>query len=54
MLGLALALGFAEAWYFTRRNPAATRSFAFTLALLPVITATVIMAGWALGSMMRK
>ena len=44
MLGLALVLGFAEAWYFTRRNPAATRSFAFTLALLPVITATVIMA----------
>ena len=44
MLGLALVLGFAKAWYFTRRNPAATRSFAFTLALLPVITATVIMA----------
>ena len=44
MLSLALVLGFAEAWYFTRRNPAVTRSFAFTLTLLPVITATVIMA----------
>jgi len=44
MLGLALVLGFAEAWYFTRRNLNTTRSFAFTLALLPVITATVIMA----------
>lgn len=41
-LGLALALGFIGAWYYTRKN-SATRSFAFTLALLPLITATVIM-----------
>ena len=43
-LGMALLLGFAGALYYTRKNPAATRSFAFTLALLPLITATVIMA----------
>ena len=41
-LGLALALGFLGAWYYTKKN-AATRSFAFTIALLPVIVATVIM-----------
>ena len=41
-LGLALALGFAGAFYYIRKNTA-TRSFAFTLALLPLITATVIM-----------
>lgn len=42
-LGLALLLGFAGALYYTKRNLTATRSFAFTLALLPVIVATVIM-----------
>lgn len=41
-LGLALALGFIGALYYTKKN-SATRSFAFTLALLPVITATIIM-----------
>ena len=41
-LGLALALGFIGAWYYTRKNTA-TRSFAFTLALLPLITSTVIL-----------
>ena len=41
-LGLALVLGFAGAYYYIRKNTA-TRSFAFTLALLPLITATVIM-----------
>ena len=41
-LGMALVLGFAGALYYTRKNPA-TRSFAFTLALLPLITATIIM-----------
>lgn len=43
-LGLALLLGFAGALYYTKKNLTATRSFAFTLVLLPVITATVIMA----------
>ena len=43
ILGMALALGFLGAWYYTKKN-AASRSFAFTLALLPLITATVIMA----------
>ncbi len=43
MLGTALALGFAGALYYQKRNMA-TRSFTFTLALLPVITATVILA----------
>jgi len=42
-LGLALLLGFAGALYYTKRNRTATRSFAFTLALLPVIITTVIM-----------
>ncbi len=42
-LGLAMLLGFILALYYSRRN-GATRSFAFTLALLPMITATVIMA----------
>ncbi len=42
-LGLALLLGFAGSLYYTKKNLTATRSFAFTLALLPVITATVIM-----------
>lgn len=41
-LGLALLLGFLGSLYYTKKN-AATRSFAFTLALLPLITATVIM-----------
>ncbi len=43
-LGLALALGFAGSLYYVKRNAAATRSFAYTLALLPLVTATVIMA----------
>ena len=43
-MGLALALGLAGALYYIRKNPAATRSFAFTLALLPSVTAAVIMA----------
>ena len=42
-LGLALLLGFASSLYYIKKNATATRSFAFTLALLPVITATVIM-----------
>ena len=42
-LGLSILLGFASALYYTKRN-AASRSFAFTLALLPLITTTVIMA----------
>lgn len=42
-LFLALALGLIGALYYIRRN-SATRSFGFTLALLPLITATVIMA----------
>ena len=42
-LGLALLLGFAGALYYTKKNLTATRSFAFTLALLPLITATIIM-----------
>ncbi len=41
-LGLALVLGFAGAFYYIRKNTS-SRSFAFTLALLPLITATVIM-----------
>ncbi len=44
VLGSALLLGFAGSVYYTKRNLTATRSFAFTLALLPVIVATVIMA----------
>ena len=43
-LGFALLLGFAGALYYTKKNRTATRSFAFTLALLPMIVATVIMA----------
>ena len=43
VLGLALFLGFVGSLYYTKKNLTATRSFAFTLALLPVITATVIM-----------
>ncbi len=44
VLGLALALGFAGALYYVKRNVTATRSFAYTLAMLPVVTATVILA----------
>ncbi len=44
VLGLALLLGFAGSLYYTKKNLTATRSFAFTLAMLPVIIATVIMA----------
>ena len=42
-LGLSILLGFVSALYYTKRN-AASRSFSFTLALLPLITTTVIMA----------
>ena len=42
-LGLALLLGFAGSFYYTKRNVTATRSFAFTLALLPVIVQMVIL-----------
>ncbi len=42
-LGLAIVLGVICALYYTWKN-VASRSFAFTLALLPLITATVIMA----------
>ena len=42
-LGAALLLGFASALY-VQKTGTATRSFIGTLALLPVITATVIMA----------
>ena len=42
-LGLSILLGFVSALYYTKKN-AASRSFAFTLALLPLITTTVIMA----------
>lgn len=42
-LGLALALGFIAAVYYTKKN-VTTRSFALTIAVLPLITATVIMA----------
>ena len=43
VLGLALLLGFAGSLYYTKKNLTATRFFAFTLALLPLITATIIM-----------
>jgi hypothetical protein len=43
-MGSALILGFAGSLYYIKKNPTATRSFAFTLALLPVVVATVIMA----------
>ena len=43
VLGLALLLGFVGSLYYTKKNLTATRSFAFTLALLPLITATIIM-----------
>ena len=43
VLGLALLLGFAGSLYYTKKNLTATRSLAFTLALLPLITATIIM-----------
>ena len=41
-LGLAILLGFIGALYYTRTNRT-SRSFSFTLALLPLITSTVIM-----------
>lgn len=41
-LGLAIVLGTIAALYYTRRN-VTTRSFAMTLAVLPLITATVIL-----------
>lgn len=42
-LGMALALGIAAALYYVRSNRTTTRSFALTVAVLPLITATVIM-----------
>ena len=41
-LGMALLLGFAESYYYTKRNTS-SRSFAYTLALLPAVAASVIM-----------
>lgn len=41
-LTLALALGMASAFDYTRRS-VTTRSFALTIAMLPLLTATVIM-----------
>ena len=43
VLGLAILLGFAGSLYYMKKNRTASRSFAYTLALLPLITATVIM-----------
>ena len=43
VLGMALVLGVLGAWHYTRRNRAG-RSMAVTLSMLPLITATVIMA----------
>ncbi len=43
-MGLAILLGFTGSLYYIKRNDNATRSFAYTLALLPLITATVILA----------
>ena len=37
VLGLALLLGFAGSLYYTKKNLTATRSFAFTLALILAI-----------------
>ena len=42
IMGLALLLGFAGALYYHRMNDA-TRSFTFTLAMLPLIISTIIM-----------
>ncbi|MDO4484656.1 MAG: DUF4956 domain-containing protein [Clostridia bacterium] len=39
---MAMLLGFAGAWHYMRSNTA-SRSFAFTLALLPLVTSAVIM-----------
>ena len=47
VLGLALLLGFSESLYYTRKNLTATRSFAFTLALLA-------MCGLILPMLVRK
>ena len=41
-LGLALVLGILAALYYTRKN-VTTRSFALTVAILPLITASVIL-----------
>jgi len=41
-LGLALVLGILAALYYTRKNMT-TRSFALTVAILPLITASVIL-----------
>ena len=42
-LGLAMLLGLMGSLYYRKQNASATRSFALTLALLPLVTATVIM-----------
>lgn len=47
-LGLALVLGILAALYYTRKNMA-TRSFALTVAILPLITASVI-SWWSTGT----
>ena len=43
VLGLAVALGLIASLLYMKQNKNATRSFAFTLVILPLITGTVIM-----------
>ncbi len=43
VLGLAVALGLIASLLYTKQNKNATRSFAYTLVILPLITSTVIM-----------
>ncbi|MBR2822842.1 MAG: DUF4956 domain-containing protein [Clostridia bacterium] len=43
VLGLAVALGLIASILYMRQNKNATRSFAYTLVILPLITSTVIM-----------
>ena len=43
VLGLAVVLGLIASLLYMKQNKNATRSFAFTLVILPLITGTVIM-----------
>ena len=43
VLGLAVVLGLIASLLYMKQNKNATRSFAFTLVILPLITSTVIM-----------
>ena len=43
VLGLAVALGLIASLLYMKQNKNATRSFAFTLVILPLITGTVIL-----------